>query len=1187
MSLIFATLNTAMAYENYEIFGNYDDAEIIKYTGNLSVVRIPSVIQSFTIRGISNGAFQGNEYINRVIVPSSVTHIGTRVFSGCSNLSSISLGGNIKHIGEYAFAGCTSLRSISLGNNLESIDSYAFLNCTSLTSITIPSTVTRIDANAFYGCKNLTSITISDSANGIHAQAFDNTGYYNNTANWSDNVLYIGNHVIQAKTSISYDCTIKSGTRAIAKKAFYNCSKMKNIILPDSITYMGTDAFYGCSGLDNLYISDVAAWCNINFVNKFSNPSYYAQNLLLNGSIVKELVIPDTVTSIKEYAFIQSSGLTSVVVPDSVTSIGRGAFRGCNKLESISLPFVGASKKTTGKYTDVFGYIFDYDSSSSSGTVQYYNDSYYTTYLIPSSLKKVTITNATQIPYGAFYNCSNLTDIEINDGVTQIGKSAFYNCSALVNINIPESVTTVGYNAFYKCSNLENVDIDDIVSWCKISFNNNYSNPLWYAENLYINNVLSNGEITIPEEATKISAYAFNGWSALTDVKIADSVKNIGNNAFSTCINLKSIEIPDNVTAIGQNVIYNTAFYNDSSNWNGELLYVGNHLIDAKPSASGEYNIKPETKTIANAAFYDCSGITVVNYNGNKSAWNKIKVGADNATLTNALKNYFYFVDLINENGELYCSKMNNADEVIQITEIPLEQEEYILKLYTDKDYTEEFDINSVVDKNLTLYYRYEYKNFLITVFGQENPITVTYNSNFIIEPRETEEYRLVGYFTEENGKGVQITDTYGKSLEKYSFLENITIYPYYIIANKIYITGENQVLAGQQGVKQDVVFETNKDIMYLGCGLKFPEYFELKKIESKDFIEVYEDSRTTIDGYTHIFLTGIYDYEGNYVPKKQEITPFILEFDVLKDAEPGIAAIEIENAVYVGEDQYEVKELIPGQISVVRVLAESIEITGEEEIKDKTQFSVKVLPEETYNKEVAWSVDDETVASISQDGTVTPLKNGTVNITATAKDRSGVFATKKVQVTAYAKINSLKSGSGVWSRKFNPDTREYTVYVKEDATQITLTPTFTGGILSLNGTGIWVNGMSKTILLTDSETMVTLNRVNVTDLTDSEYKITIIKGDVKTTLSDDGKAFTVTPVNADMGNIVALALYNDGVFSGMQMEEFDGEKITFNTNNDYTNAKVMIFESLETLTPLCEAEEISAPQKISLLQLN
>ena len=235
----------------------------------------------------------------------------------------------------------------------------------------------------------------------------------------------------------------------------------------------------------------------------------------------------------------------------------------------------------------------------------------------------------------------------------------------------------------------------------------------------------------------------------------------------------------------------------------------------------------------------------------------------------------------------------------------------------------------------------------------------------------------------------------------------------------------------------------------------------------------------------------------------------------------------------------------------------------------------------------MVWSVDDETVASISQDGTVTPLKNGTVNITATAKDGSGVFATKTVQVTAYAKINSLTSDSGVWSQKFNPDTREYTVYVKEDATQIILTPAFTGGILRLNGAGIWVNGMSKTILLTDSETIVTLNRVNVTDFTNSEYKITIIKGDVKTTLSDDGQAFTVTPVNADMGNVVALALYNDGVFSEMQIEVYDGEKITFNTNNDYTNAKVIIFENLETLTPLCEAEEIATGQEISLLQLN
>ena len=139
--------------------------------------------------------------------------------------------------------------------------------------------------------------------------------------------------------------------------------------------------------------------------------------------------LPDSVTSIGSSAFYGCSKLTSITIPDSVTSIGDYAFNDCSSLESITLPFVGSSRTANETDDAVFGYIFGYTTYSASGTtIQYYNgnggSSYYY-YYIPSSLKTVTITDATQIPYGAFYNCTNLTSITISDSVTSIGCSAF------------------------------------------------------------------------------------------------------------------------------------------------------------------------------------------------------------------------------------------------------------------------------------------------------------------------------------------------------------------------------------------------------------------------------------------------------------------------------------------------------------------------------------------------------------------------------------------------------------------------------------------------------------------------------------------------------------------------------------------------------------------------------------------
>ena len=149
--------------------------------------------------------------------------------------------------------------------------------------------------------------------------------------------------------------------------------------------------------------------------------------------------------------------------------------------------------------------------------------------------------------------------------VTSIGYEAFCNCTGLTSITIPNSVTSIGDSAFSDCTGLTS--------------------------------------ITIPDSVTSIGEYAFAWCESLTSITIPDSVTSIGEYAFYDCAGLTSITIPDSVTSIGCYAYYNTSYYNNDSNWENDVLYIGNHLIKAKDSFSGDYDIKGVTKTIADNAF--------------------------------------------------------------------------------------------------------------------------------------------------------------------------------------------------------------------------------------------------------------------------------------------------------------------------------------------------------------------------------------------------------------------------------------------------------------------------------------------------------------------------------------------------------------------------------------------------------
>ena len=287
------------------------------------------------------GPAYGSSYSGHFEIPESVIYDGIKytvigiydgTFRDANDLVSVTIPNSVIQIGEDAFAGCTNLSSVSIGKNVKSIDDGAFAGCSKLTSIKLPETVTSIGKLAFSGCKSLVSISIGKSVTKIGSDAFINTAWLNNQ---SDGVVYLGNVLLMYKGNMPKNTSVDilDGTIHIATNAFQFCTGLTSIEIPNSVISIGTDAFYGCSDLTYVNIEDLVAWCKISFGSDLANPVAYADNLYLNGEKVTDLVLPDGITSIGNYAFYSCSGLTSIEIPNSVTSIGNEAFYNCRSLQ--------------------------------------------------------------------------------------------------------------------------------------------------------------------------------------------------------------------------------------------------------------------------------------------------------------------------------------------------------------------------------------------------------------------------------------------------------------------------------------------------------------------------------------------------------------------------------------------------------------------------------------------------------------------------------------------------------------------------------------------------------------------------------------------------------------------------------------------------------------------------------------
>ncbi len=501
--------------------------------------------------------------------------IGNYSFELCRGLTSLTIPGNVKSIGIGAFENCYNLTSLTIGEGVESINNYAFQDGdfasiripgsikfigeevfpSNLTSLTIGDGLAVIGNLSFNNCEDLNELIFEGRVDSIAPYAFATGGvpniYVSDLATWCninfsghegnplfDNWFYENSLYVNGEKVTNL--VIPEGVTTIKPYAFGGTETFTSVTIPASVTNIGTGAFSWCEGLTAVHISDLAAWCNIDFEYFSANPLYCAKNLYFNNELVTDLVIPEGVTTIKANAFYSCTSLKSVKVPTSVTAIENDAFRNCYNIGTV----YNESSLNIQPGSSEYGNIALYASEVKSGSAE--GDFVFESINGINTLTGYTGSDAVLV-----------LPENYKGGNYVIGAYVFKGNTTITSVVIPAGVTAIGYQAFYECSNLASVTLNEgLDSIAKAAFS--YS---------------SLQEVTIPSTLKRIEELTFAGCDSLQSVTFNEGLETIGGWAFEMCTKLQSITFPSTLDSIGYEAFFNCETLTEAT-FNEGLEYI-------------------------------------------------------------------------------------------------------------------------------------------------------------------------------------------------------------------------------------------------------------------------------------------------------------------------------------------------------------------------------------------------------------------------------------------------------------------------------------------------------------------------------------------------------------------------------------------------------------------------------------
>lgn len=410
-------------------------------------------------------------------------NIISHTFSG--GVGNIIFDSDVTVIGSYAFQRCSSLTSITIPNSVTEIGEYAFSYCSGLTSITIPNSVTSIGREVFSYCSGLTSVII-------------------------------GNNVT-----------------TIDVRTFTGCTSLTSITIPSSVNYIGDSAFEGCyQNISVYYTGTISDWVNIYYRSTGRLSSY---DLYIDNQKVENLVIPNEITNIRDYAFAGCTSLTSVTIPNTNINFGSSVFAGCTNLKSVTI------EKNKS--------VISYELSIPNNVVIYVPSSLLSLYQQNSGWNKYTIfAIGTQTEFLVTSTASSYS----SSVATQISS----NLLQVVKLTITGTINSYDIEQLRNMTNLRELDLSGASI---VNSTHRYYNSYSTEDNkigpwmFYGLNRLEN--ILLPSNVVSIGDYAFYNLG-LISITIPNSVMSIGNYAFYVCSRLKSITISNGVTSIGDYAFY-------------------------------------------------------------------------------------------------------------------------------------------------------------------------------------------------------------------------------------------------------------------------------------------------------------------------------------------------------------------------------------------------------------------------------------------------------------------------------------------------------------------------------------------------------------------------------------------------------------------------------------------------------